>query len=96
MAKIKVTLTIQEIVDDFEKLVRYDERLDTHFDFEKGNRKLIEEFHQDMLSMIAKYIPNYETHVPAEYFSEMSTYSKALMLYKMLYENFKEIFAKLV
>ncbi|WP_405293938.1 hypothetical protein [Methanobrevibacter sp.] len=93
----KIKLTIQEIVSDFERLVRYDERLVVHFDFEKADESEIERFHDEMVGMIGKYIPDYARHLDAEYFSgELSTYDRALELYNMLYENFREIFYRLV
>ena len=41
----KIKLTIQEIVCDFERMVRHHERLDVHFDFEKADENEIDEFH---------------------------------------------------
>ncbi len=96
MAKIKIRLTIQEIVQDFETLVRYDERLGIYLDHRKVDNEMTDKFNGDMIAMVEKYIPNYLKMVPEEYFSEVSAFGKALMLYKMLYENFLEIFAKLV
>lgn len=92
-----IELSIQEIVADFEQLVRYDERFDVLFDNETATDEDIGQLHVNLEKMISKYIPNYKERVPSEYFSdEVSTYEKSLMLYKPLYENFKEIFYKLV
>ena len=97
MGKIKIKLTIQEIIADFESLVRHDERLDVLFDFSKADEDTIESFHDEVHEMAGKYIPNYLEHVPEEYFCESSSaYDRALILYGMLYENFKEIFSQLV
>ena len=97
MGEKKIKLTIQEIVTDFERLIRHDESLVAHFDFEKADESKIAKFHDEMVAMSEKYIPNYERHLGGEYFSgELSTYEKALELYSMLYENFREIFYQLI
>ena len=92
--EFRIKLTIQEIVNDFERLIRYDERLEVLFDNEKADKKEIEKFYIDMVEMIGKYIPNYKNHVGGD-ISE-ANYENALKMYKMLYENFKEIFYKLI
>ena len=89
-----IKLTIQEIVSDFEKLVRYDERLDALFDSKKANDKQIEEFYNFTLEMTEKYIPDYEKHIDGNI--DEVDYDNALKLYGMLYENFREIFYKLI
>ena len=96
MSKKRIKLTIQEIIEDFESLVRYDERLDVNFDFGKADQAMVRKFYADMVTMTRKYIPNYEAKVDPEYFSEPSSYERGLMLYKMLYENFREIFCSLI
>lgn len=93
----KIQLSIQEIVDDFEKLVRYDERLGVYFENQKASDEDIKKFHQDLEEIALKYIPNYKEKMSEEYFSnDFSDYEKALELFKMLYENFREIFYKLI
>lgn len=92
--EFRIKLTIQEIVDDFEKLIRYDEHLEAMFDNQKADDGEIERFYTTVVQMIEKYIPNYERHVDGDV-SDIS-YENALKLYGMLYENFKEIFYKLV
>ena len=89
-----IELSIQEIVSDFEKLVRYDERLDALFDSKKANDEKIEEFYNFTLEMTEKYIPNYEKHIEGSI--DEVNYDNALKLYGMLYENFREIFYKLI
>lgn len=97
MSKRKIKLTIQEIVNDYECLVRYDERLDVHFDFKKATDETIDDFYHGMVRLIEKYIPNYRKHLPKEFYSdESSRYDQALILYNMLYGNFKEIFYQLI
>lgn len=88
-----IKLTIKEIVVDFEKLVRHDERLDVLFDHKKAEKKQIGEFYNSMVEIAQKYIPNYEDHVGNV--DEVS-YGNALKLYEILYENFREIFEKLI
>ena len=93
----KIRLTIEEIVKDFEELIRHDERLDTLFDMEKACDDDIEKFHEEMIALMEKYLPNYRQKVSDEYFSDETTsYEKALILYNDLYENFKEIFYQLI
>ena len=93
----KIKLTIQEIVCDFERMVRHHERLDVHFDFEKADEGEIDEFHAEMLELMEKYLPDYEKHVPKDYLKEETPlFDKGLILYGELYRNFKEIFYQLV
>ena len=89
-----IKVTIQEIVSDFEKLVRYDERLDVLFDSKKANDEKIEEFYNFTLEMTEKYISDYEKHIDGNI--DEVNYDNALKLYEMLYENFREIFYKLI
>ena len=91
-----IKLTIQEIVADYEMMIRHHERLDTQFDFERAEDRDIERFHEEMVELIEKYLPTYEKHIPKRYFLENAdTFEKALMLYGELYENFKQIFYQL-
>ena len=93
----KIKLTIQEIVCDFEKMIRHHERLDVHFDFEKADEDEISQFHDEMLGLMEKYLPSYERHVPKEYLlDETPLFDKALILYGELYNNFREMFYQLV
>ena len=93
----KIKLTIQEIVCDFEKMIRHHERLDVHFDFEKADEDEISQFHDEMLGLMEKYLPSYEKHVPKEYLmDETPLFDKALILYGELYNNFREMFYQLV
>ena len=85
------------MVKDFEELNRYDERLGVLFDLQKATDKQISDFYHYMYFLIKKYIPTFEKHVSDEFYSDSSTeYDRALILYQMLYENFKEIFYNLV
>ena len=93
----KIKLTIQEIVCDFEKMIRHHERLDVHFDFENADEDEISQFHDEMLGLMEKYLPSYERHVPKEYLmDETPLFDKALILYGELYNNFREMFYQLV
>ena len=87
-----IKLTIQEIVNDFEKLLRLDEELNVKLDFRECSKEDIDRFHDGVVVIAVKYIPNYMDHMP-----ETDTrYDCALELYKMVYGNFREIFFKLV
>ena len=97
MSENTIRLTIQEIVNDFEALIRHDEHLDVQFDMNRAQDEDIDRFHSEMMALIEKYIPTYEKHLTEKYYSDdATTYDKALELYSMLYENFKEILCKLV
>lgn len=93
----KITLSIQEMVCDFEKLVRSHERLDVQFDFEKADDDEIDRFHTLMVEQMEKYLPNYREHISEEYFrDDTPTFDRALELYGELYKNFKEMFYQMV
>ena len=47
-----IKLSIQEIIRDFEELVRYDERLDVHFDFKKAKDEDIHDFSKGWRSLL--------------------------------------------
>lgn len=89
-----IRLSIQEIVRDFEELVRHDERLDTYFDFKKAKEKDISNFSKRMEELAVKYIPKSVDRIKAE--SGDDEYERGLALYKTLYGNFLEIFEKLL
>ena len=91
---VKIRLTIQEIVEDFEKLVRYDEHLDVLFDSKKADDAKIDEFYKFLTEMMEKYLPNYEKKI--DFDVEEVNFENALKLYEKLYENFKEMFYQLV
>ena len=93
----RIKLSIQEIVCDFEGMLRHHERLGVRFDFEKADDDEIDEFHTEMVKLMEKYLPSYKKHVPEEYFMEETpVFDRALILYGELYGNFKEIFYQLV
>lgn len=94
---VKIQLSIQEILDDFEKLVRWDERLDVYFENQSADDEDIKKFFNFVEKMTLKYLPSYNEHMPPEFFSnDTSDYDKALELYKSLYKNFKEIIYQLI
>ena len=94
---IKIQLSIQEIVSDFERMLRCHERLGAFFDFEKADNDEIIRFHDEMVELMDKYIPNYKQHLSEEYFNDKTpTFDRALELYGMLYRNFREMFYQLV
>ncbi len=89
-----VKLSIQEVINDFEELVRYDERLGVYFDFKKAGDNDISDFSQRMEELSRKYLPNTTDNYLAE--AGDDEYERGLALYKILYDNFREIFCKLV
>ena len=94
---VKIQLTIQEIVCDFEAMVRHHERLGALFDLEKADDDEIDEFHTEMVGLMEKYLPTYKEHICEEYLKEDTpTFDRALELYGELYRNFKKIFYQLV
>ena len=93
--KFEIKVSIQEIVKDFEELVRYDERLGVQFDSNMANDEEIAKFNTFIMDMVNKYIPGYERHLD-EPLSGEDTYEDALVIYRMLYENFREIFFNLI
>ncbi len=96
MAK-KISLTIQEVVYDFERLVRYDERLYASFNNKMIYGEEIEGVYRSLEEMISRYMPDYKENIPSQYFSDdASTYEKASILYQLLYGRFKEIFYQLI
>ena len=97
MSKNPIRLTIQEIVQDFEGMMRADERISLLGDLGKLDVSDCNDYHRGMQCLAEKYMPKYKSLVPADYFSDdASALAKGSMLYDMLYENFKEIFYKLV
>ena len=94
---VKIKLSIQEVVCDFERLLRHHEHLGVLFDFEKADDATIDEFHKEMVSMMEKYLPTYKEHISDEYLNEDTpTFDRALELYGELYRNFKEMFYQMV
>lgn len=92
-----IKLTIQEIVLDYEQMIRCEEHITTLEDIDQLSDDDLKDFKNDMQKMIEKYIPNYKRFVPVTYFSdETSDKNKAVILSDMLQENFKEIFYQLV
>lgn len=88
-----IKLSIQEIIRDFEELVRYDERLDVHFDFKKAKDEDILAFSKRMEELTMKYLPDSMDMLVKDVADD---YERGLILYRTLHENFVEIFQKLV
>lgn len=92
-----IKLTIQEIVLDYEQVIRIEEHVSTLEDIDRLSDEDCRDFKNDMQTMVEKYIPNYKRFVPVTYFlDETSDMKKAEILSDMLSENFKEIFYGLV
>ena len=92
-----IKLTIQEIVNDFESIIRFEEHITTLEEIDQLDDENSVEFliYADM--MIRKYIPNYE-NLPQikDISSKTSDKQKAMILSNLLQENFKEIFYGLI
>ena len=92
-----IKLTIQEMVLDFEQIIRTEEHINTLQDIDRLDNEDSKEFKDDMEVMVKKYIPNYKRHVPVHFFQkETSDLMKAEILSSMLRENFREMFYQLV
>nr|WP_294999711.1 hypothetical protein [uncultured Methanobrevibacter sp.] len=89
----KIQLSIQEIVSDFESLIRMDEKLKTRFDFEDCDGEDLLKYNDELTRLVKKYIPNYRKYLEVE---DAESFEASLSIYEMLYENFKEIFYKLI
>ena len=95
--KHTIKLSIQQIVFDFQKLVRSQERITILKQRDLLTDRDCEEYKNETIDMAERYLPNYRNHVPSRFFSdETDDYEKAGMLGTILYENFKEIFYQLV
>jgi hypothetical protein len=93
----KIRVSIQEIVCDFERMIRHHERLDVLFDLERAEKSDIDEFYGHMARLARKYLPNYMEHVSDEYLmNDTPAFDKALELYGILYENYQQMFYQLV
>lgn len=88
-----IRLSIQEVVSDFESLLRMDATLSTHFDLEMSTEKDIDKYNSELRKLLNKYIPNNRTHLKCD---DLTSFDVSLEMYGMLYENFKEIFYNLV
>ena len=97
MSKDAIRLSIQEIVSDFEKMTRIDERISLLGDLGKLDMSDCTDYHNEMQGLAEKYMPKYPNLVSSDYFSD-DAYAllKGSILYDMLHENFKQIFYKLV
>lgn len=89
-----IRLSIQEIICDFEKLVRYDEKLGVYFDFKRARDEDISDFYRKIEELGCKYLPKIYEEFLAE--GGDNKYDSALALYKVLYANFVEMFTQLV
>ena len=93
----KIKLTIQEIVHDFECLLRFEERILTLEDIDQLEDYDSAEFLSDVEAMIQKYLPTYRQHLEEEGWSDDDTdKQKAMLLSDILQRNFTEIFYQLV
>lgn len=92
-----ITLSIQEIVSDFYKLAEEEGFLSGLAEVGACEESDKEAYLYEMELLANKYIPNYEKFVNQRFFAEDATDDeKGVLLSKILCENFKEIFYKLV
>ncbi len=92
-----ITVSIQEIVHEFEELVRFEERIITLDEIDMLDESDCEEFLKETEHIAQKYIPNYLEILPDDYYSPRSdSKDKAMIISEMLQDNFREIFFKLV
>ena len=92
-----ITVSIQEIVHEFEELVRFEERRITLDEIDMLDESDCEEFLNETEQIAQKYIPNYLEILPDDYYSPRSDLKdKAMIISEMLQDNFREIFFKLV
>jgi len=91
----KIKISIQEIVDDFERLISEDIRLTTIDDIATLEEWETKEYLEENKKLCEKYIPTYKDLLPKDYFGSDDV-DKGIILYQMLYKNFKEIFFSLV
>ena len=70
MSRKPIRLSIQEIVSDFEDMIRTDENINILADFGKLDESDCRDYHKRMLSLAEKYMPMYIDSVPAEYLSD--------------------------
>ena len=81
-----IKLTIQEMVADYESLIRCHERIDALLDFEKAEEEEMIVFYGRMMELSEKYMQNYLKHVSGEY-ANSDAFGRALELYGMLHDN---------
>lgn len=90
-----IRLSIQEIVNDFEKITREDERMEMLATYEIIETDDYLNFYNIMKELCKKYIPNYKHLVPTTYETQ-DKIEKGITLYNILCKNFKEMFFKLI
>ena len=92
-----ITLSIQEIVNDFYCLAEEEGYLSGLAEVgccEETDKEL---YHQKIKELIEKYMPNYLSKIDERYFADdASEDEKGVILSTKLTENFKEIFYGLV
>lgn len=88
---MKIQLSIQEIIQDFENIIRYDERLQflKEMNIKEEDEK---EFITFLQQLGKKYIPNYKEYMQ----DTTNTQENIIILNNMLYKNFKEIIYGLI
>lgn len=97
LTKQIITLSIQEIVNDFYSLAEEEGFLTGLAEVGACEEEDKKSYHNKMKEMIEKYMPNYKNHIDKRYFADDATEDeKGVILSTSLCENFREIFYGLV
>lgn len=93
----KIKLTIQEIVNDFYSLAETEGFLSGLAEVGCAEEKDLEDYHNKMIDLINKYLPNWKNKIDKRYFANnASNDEKGVILSTVLCKNFKEIFYGLI
>lgn len=79
--------SMEEVIDDFEKMIRMDSRMDTLIDHGHADNDEIERFYFDLTKLAEKHTPDFN----ADEACFGTTYENALIVCAMLHRRFKEI-----
>lgn len=76
----------EEVLCDYERLIRLDERMDVLFDCDMAGEIEIKNFYENVAILVEKYIPDYDI---GDRYPDKS-YEKALILYSVLQNYLKD------
>ena len=91
-----IRLSIQEIVNDFYSLAEEEGYLSGLADSTSITDEDTKNYHNFMINLIDKYIPNWKNKIDESYWTEKSEDGKGVIISTLLCKNFKEIFYKLI
>lgn len=92
---MKIKLSIQEIVNDYEICLREDERIKLFEEMEMLKEEDTDKSIITYENMCEKYIPNYKDKTPSNY-NNKTSYQKHIVLNTLLENNFREMIYNLV